>query len=325
MAGTKVTQIGVVVRDLNKALEEYYETFGWGPWSVYELKKPRHHNTELYGEQVEYTSRIAETRVGDIDFELIEPLDGPSIYKEHLDKYGEGLHHIACMGDGLNFEETFNKFRELGFEKTMSGSIDDSINYYYLNTESRLKIIVESGSGHARSLKPDWVYPEKMERSCKATITQIGVVVKDIKESLKEYSEVLGWKPWNVYELKSPRHHGTKLHGKEEFYTSVIAEIDLGNIDFELIEPKEGPSIYKEYLEEYGEGLHHLACMGTGDNHEEIFKVFEEKGYEKTMSGKIDESIEYYYLNTESRLKVIFESGSGHARSLKPDWVYPKS
>ena len=323
MVETKITQIGVVVKDLKKTMRDYYDTLGWGPWYVYELKKPRHHHTELRGENVEYTTRIAETRVGDIDFELIEPIDGPSIYKEHLEDYGEGLHHIACMGNGLDYEETLARFEELGFKKTMSGSIDN-INYYYLNSEEKLKIILESGSGHARSLVPDWTFPEKMANDIKEiTVTQIGVVVKDIRESLKNYTRLLGWGPWNVYELKSPRLDKTKVYGEEVRYSSIIAETRVGDIDFELIEPISGPNIYTDYLEKYGEGLHHIACMGSNSSSEDIFRQFSENGFKKTMTGRIDKEIEYYYLDTDSKLKVIFESGSGHARSLKPDWIYP--
>lgn len=159
MVETKITQIGVVVKDLKKTMRDYYDTLGWGPWYVYELKKPRHHHTELRGENVEYTTRIAETRVGDIDFELIEPISGPNIYTDYLEKYGEGLHHIACMGSNSSSEDIFRQFSENGFKKTMTGRIDKEIEYYYLDTDSKLKVIFESGSGHARSLKPDWIYP----------------------------------------------------------------------------------------------------------------------------------------------------------------------
>ena len=30
-------------------------------------------------------------------FELLQPLEGPSIYREWLDEHGEGLHHVAVM------------------------------------------------------------------------------------------------------------------------------------------------------------------------------------------------------------------------------------
>jgi Glyoxalase/Bleomycin resistance protein/Dioxygenase superfamily len=34
----KITQIAVVVPDIEAALKTYTETLGWGPWSVFEYK-----------------------------------------------------------------------------------------------------------------------------------------------------------------------------------------------------------------------------------------------------------------------------------------------
>jgi hypothetical protein len=41
------------------------------------------------------------------------------------------------------------------------------------------------------------------------------------------------------------------------------------------------------------------------------------------MGGRIGETIEFYYLDTEPMLKVIIESGSGHAVDLTPAYTYP--
>jgi hypothetical protein len=41
------------------------------------------------------------------------------------------------------------------------------------------------------------------------------------------------------------------------------------------------------------------------------------------MEGRIGETILFCYLDTEPLLKVIFESGIGHAVDLKPSRVYP--
>ena len=158
--GAAVTQIGVVVKDLRKTIKVYHETLGWGPWNGFVLKAPRLHHTMLRGEPVEYSMLTAETHVGPVDFELIEPLDGPSIYKEWLDKHGEGVHHIACMLPGSDYDANVANFERMGMKILMGGSIEDTIRFYYLESEPLLKIVLESGSGHAISLKPDWTYPE---------------------------------------------------------------------------------------------------------------------------------------------------------------------
>jgi methylmalonyl-CoA/ethylmalonyl-CoA epimerase len=158
--GLSITQIGVVVRDIRTALETYHSLLGWGPWNVYELTPPRHHHTILRGEPVEYSMVIAETHVGGIDFELIQPLDGPSIYKEWLDEHGEGIHHVACMKKGCDATKLLAEFEAKGIQRLMGGQIEDTIEYFYLDTEQRLKIVLESGSGHAIDLTPSWTYPE---------------------------------------------------------------------------------------------------------------------------------------------------------------------
>ena len=158
--GFSVTQIGVVVDDIRSALKTYHDLLGWGPWNVYELTAPRHHHTVLRGEPVEYSMVIAETHAGPVDFELIQPLEGPSIYKEWLEEHGEGVHHVACMKKGSDAQQLLADFERQGVKRLMGGRIEDSIEYFYLDSQPQLKIILESGSGHAIDLTPSWTYPD---------------------------------------------------------------------------------------------------------------------------------------------------------------------
>src|SRR2546422_9355974 len=91
--GFPIRKIAIVVRDIDEALERYHRSLGWGPWNVYEHKPPSLHDTRLHGEPTEFTMIGAETHVGPIVVELLQPGEGPSIYKEWLDQHGGGLHH----------------------------------------------------------------------------------------------------------------------------------------------------------------------------------------------------------------------------------------
>ncbi|HZS89265.1 MAG TPA: VOC family protein [Chloroflexota bacterium] len=154
-----ITQIAVVSHDLRKLMETYHKNLGWGPWSVFVQEPPLLHDTVLRGKPTAFTFMHAETHVGPVDFEIIQPLEGPSIYKEWLDQHGEGVHHIACMKVGSNPEELLKQFGEMGMQELMAGSIGDTIRFFYLDTQPMLKFILESGSGHAIDLKPTYVYP----------------------------------------------------------------------------------------------------------------------------------------------------------------------
>ncbi len=158
--GFPISQIAIVVRDIDEALERYHRALGWGPWNVYEHKPPALHHTFLHGKPTNFTMIGAETHVGPIVVELLQPEHGPSIYKEWLDSHGEGLHHIAVMRPTpAESEATKKHFSHLGAEVLMEGRIGETIHFYYLDTEPMLKVIMESGTGHAVDLKPSRVYP----------------------------------------------------------------------------------------------------------------------------------------------------------------------
>ncbi len=155
-----ISQIAIVVRDIKAAMEAYHAALGWGPWNVYEHKPPMLHDTELHGQPTDYTMLGAETHVGPIVVELLQPVDGPSIYKEWLETKGEGLHHIACMAHTPQESDAIKeRFGAMGASVLMGGRIGETIEYFYLDTEPMLKIIIESGSGHAVDLKPAYTYP----------------------------------------------------------------------------------------------------------------------------------------------------------------------
>ena len=86
MGGLKypVSQVSLVVNDLHRTMERYYEAFGWTGWRVFDHVEPVHHGTELRGKPVPYSLRGAEVMVGDLNFELLEPLEGPSLWREFL-------------------------------------------------------------------------------------------------------------------------------------------------------------------------------------------------------------------------------------------------
>lgn len=156
----KISQLAVVVEDLERAMKMYHELLGWGPFNVYEHVEPSLHDTHLRGVPTKYSMRCAETMVGDTCFEIIQPLDGPNIYREWLDEHGEGFHHLAVMKHTAEESDAFKKeMKNQGIDVLMGGRIGETIEFYYLDTEPQLKIIVESGSGHAIDLKPTRVYP----------------------------------------------------------------------------------------------------------------------------------------------------------------------
>lgn len=161
----RITQISVVVRDLQKTMEMYHNILGWGPWNVFEHCPPSHHSTTINGEEVHYTLLGAETYVGPaesgMNFELLQPLEGPSLWREFLDEHGEGFFSIAVMFNTAEESEAAKRhFESCGMKVNNSARIGDHIEYYYVDSQPILKLHLESGSGHAIDfVKPKYVYP----------------------------------------------------------------------------------------------------------------------------------------------------------------------
>jgi hypothetical protein len=146
----QIVQVCTVVKDIQKAVKQYWE-FGIGPWSIYTWKPPELTNTTFHGKPAKYSMKLALAMIGNVMWELIEPLEGPSTYKEFLEKKGEGLHHVLLAVD--DFNGAVATLGEKGIGILMKGDYK-GLTYAYLDTERELGTVVEI-------YKPlDWAPPK---------------------------------------------------------------------------------------------------------------------------------------------------------------------
>jgi Glyoxalase/Bleomycin resistance protein/Dioxygenase superfamily len=87
---TETLQISVVVRDLEQAMRTYVEEYGIGPWDIYEFNSETVREMRESGQSVERSWRLALANVGQVQWELIQPLDDESVYARFLSEKGEG-------------------------------------------------------------------------------------------------------------------------------------------------------------------------------------------------------------------------------------------
>jgi len=75
---------------------------------------------------------------------------------------------------------------------------------------------------------------------------------------------------------------------------------------YELIEPVEGATAYKEFLEEHGEGLHHLSYFV--EDLDAAIRYMEGRGYTLLQSGRGIGTVAdggYAYFDTEGSLGIV--------------------
>jgi catechol 2,3-dioxygenase-like lactoylglutathione lyase family enzyme len=135
-------------------------------------------------------------------------------------------------------------------------------------------------------------------------VCQVGLIVRDIEKSAEAYSQVFGMPKPPVIITDKPEIAKTKYRGEPTNAQAKLAFFQMGQVSLELIEPIGGPSTWKDFLDEKGEGVHHIAftIQGTG----EVVAYLEEKGINVIQQGHYTGGM-YTYVDSESALGVILE------------------
>ena len=111
-----VGQLGVVVADVERAVDYYSTRLGIGPFTVYEFVADKC----WYGDDpnpAPYSTHVGKAMLGSVQLELVKPLVGESCFKSYLDSHGEGLQHLGF--NVLNFDEVFEQLLGLGFKSLL--------------------------------------------------------------------------------------------------------------------------------------------------------------------------------------------------------------
>ncbi len=138
-------------------------------------------------------------------------------------------------------------------------------------------------------------------RSLGKEIIQVGILVKDVAEAAKKLEKLIGVGPFEILE---PEYRDLTYQGKTGKFKVRIALAKAGSIQIELIQPLYGETIYDEFAQRKGYGLHHLGIKT--DNMELSVKEMEDRGFRVIQSGNRP-GVKWAYLSTEEQTGVLFE------------------
>jgi methylmalonyl-CoA/ethylmalonyl-CoA epimerase len=133
----KVNQVGIVVRDMDKTIKNYNEIFGI---SFPRVVVPDYFNRVYRGNPENFRMKIGLAMMGELQIELIQPLEGKTTYVEFLEKWGEGIHHLGFHVN--NLDERVAAMQNLGVDVLMSGERVGA-KFAYLDTNEMVGIIIE--------------------------------------------------------------------------------------------------------------------------------------------------------------------------------------
>ena len=138
----EIVHVCVVVKDVEKTAKEYAEKFGVGPWRIREVETPAT-RASVRGEAVSYRLKFGHAKMGPISLELVETLEGRTVYQEFLEEHGEGLHHIG-VPTPLPFDAELEKWGRLGIEALQVNKMESpEEGWAYMDTQGSIGCILE--------------------------------------------------------------------------------------------------------------------------------------------------------------------------------------
>jgi hypothetical protein len=139
-------------------------------------------------------------------------------------------------------------------------------------------------------------------------LTQVGFIVRDIEVSKKKFAEFFGVPVPQHFDGGKFEVTGTTVNGEPAPDANCwMAFFDVGpNTQIELIQPNGVKSTWQDFLDEHGEGIHHIAFNVKGMD--EKILACENFGMKCVQRGKYGgNNGEYAYLDAFSDMKCLLE------------------
>lgn len=154
-----IGQIGLVVKDLESAMESYWRTAGIGPWSIFMASAPPL-SCIYHGHPANYKVRMATAMSGPVVMELIEYISGDTIHRDFLATGRQGVEHVGIYVADL--EEALQPYldRGIGILQRADGmGVSGDGRYAYLDTEASMGTILELIQSSSKPVPPERIYP----------------------------------------------------------------------------------------------------------------------------------------------------------------------
>lgn len=142
-------------------------------------------------------------------------------------------------------------------------------------------------------------------------VDQLGFVYRDIEKQARIFETL-----FNVpkFAILPETTDIVKYRGKKVEVNTKMAFSRQFDVQLQLIQHIAGDCIYKEFLDQGREGLHHISLFV--ENIEAYIEYFEKQGYDMIFSGTIGKQV-YAYFDIEETLGMFLEVEETRKRRKK--------
>jgi hypothetical protein len=141
-----VIQIGIVVPDVDKAIEGYRDLLHVKKWNINQVDTVtgKGGNFHKNGKPIQAKVKIAWANIGNVELELIEPQDQHSLYADFLKEHGPGIDHVM-----LGTSDYATCLEHMGSQKitVIGGGELQGTRFQMFDTQELLGFICEIAEG----------------------------------------------------------------------------------------------------------------------------------------------------------------------------------
>lgn len=254
----KLDHVGMVVRDFDRVVD-FFQSLGIGPFQA--AKGLSSVERMLYGKPIALDSfklKEQNARVGAGLIQIIQPVEGKSVWKDTLDARGDGVQHLGFIIDDIEKEEA--KLVKKGLKVLYRSRFNGGGGAAYFDTSKIGGVLFEIVQWPPQ-VDLGQVLP-KQDTAAESTfgsLDHVGVVVRDMDKAVEHYQS-LGIGPFEGITGIVPGERS--MRGKPvapDAFRLNEKMAWMGPIRLQLQHPAAGESIWKEFLDTRGEGVSHIS------------------------------------------------------------------
>ena len=153
----QVVEICIVTGNAQKTTDGLL-ALGIGPFTVHTFSPDTVSKQTWRGQPAAFELQVCFAQQGSMTWEIMQPVSGPSIMAEFLERHGDGIHHVAFDCDNVPTAQRKAEFERRGFQVAQSGlwhGEKGTCEFIFFETESAVNTCFES-----YSFSEDWKEPQ---------------------------------------------------------------------------------------------------------------------------------------------------------------------
>ncbi len=337
-----VRQICTVTRDFERTVQNLVDHLGVGPFRVWHFRAPRLHGTTYRGRPATYSMKLAITWHDDVQWEVITPTSGPTLYGDHLDAHGPGVQHLLMGTGAIPFEAAAETLARRGHPFGQTARVNAkarilgvplpsvpnvlsrplNLQFGYVDAEATLRTSIEltryplglSERFSLRSAVPESCVPARNSRFETALPTRrigrlvkITIVTRNLDATVGSWIDLASVGPWGVFSVN-------------EGLRARVAWAMIGDNLIEIVEPESEAGPLADVLRTRGEGVASVGVLPGPSGFDALVDRCTGLGYALRMKGGLHGEHRSVYLGARpflgTDLEVVAPAGGTFAAAF---------